>query len=96
MGEGRLWKEKLRQQLSAMPEPVPGMPLVEIAGQSRVLIENHRGVCCYGREQIRIRVTYGEISVTGSRLELSRMSKETVVITGRIDCVSLHREVTGG
>ena len=95
MGEGGTWKEKLRQQLSAMPEPVPGMPLVEIAGQNRVLIENHRGVCCYGRERIRIRVSYGEIGVSGCNLELARMSRETVVITWRIDCISLHREVRG-
>ncbi len=93
MGEGGTWKEKLRRQLSQMPEPVPGMPLVELAGQNRVLIENHRGVCCYGREQIRIRVSYGEIAVDGYGLELARMSREAVVITGRIDCISLHREV---
>lgn len=92
MGEGGTWKEKLRQQLSTMPEPLPGMPLVEITGQNRVLIENHRGVCCYGQEKIRVRVSYGEITVAGCRLELTRMSREAVVITGRIDCVSLHRE----
>ena len=92
MGEGGTWKDRLRQQLSTVPEPVPGMPLVEIAGQNRVLIENHRGVCCYGREQVRVRVSYGEIAVTGCYLELARMSREAVVITGRIDSVSLHRK----
>lgn len=94
MGEGGTWKERLRQQLSGVPEPVPGMPLVEIAGQCRVLIENHRGVTCYGRDQIRIRVHYGEVEVTGCNLELARMSREAVVITGRIQCVRLLREVT--
>ena len=93
MGTDGTWKERLLQQLSALPEPIPGMPLVEIAGQGRVLIENHRGVCCYGREEIRIRVNYGEITVRGCGLTLSRMSREAVVIKGRIDCVRLHREV---
>lgn len=93
MGEGGTWKEKLRQQMSRNPEPVPGMPLVEIGGYRRVLIENHQGVCCYGTELIRIRVNYGEISVTGHSLSLARMSREAVVITGIIHCVSLHREV---
>ena len=94
MGESGTWKERLRKQLGAIPEPVPGMPLVEIAGQNRVLIENHRGVCCYGREEIRIRVSYGEIAVTGCHLELARMRREAVVITGRIEAVRLHREVS--
>lgn len=92
MGEVGNWIDKFRQQMSRIPEPVPGLPLVEIAGQGRVLIENHLGVCCYGRELIRIRVSYGQIAVTGCRLELARMSRETVVITGRIDSITLHRE----
>lgn len=92
MRDGGKWTEKLRQQIAQIPEPVPGLPLVEIAGQSRVLIENHRGVCCYGREEIRVRVNYGQIAVTGCRLELARMNRETVVVTGHIDSVTLHRE----
>ena len=93
MGNSGNWREQLREYMARSPEPVPGMPLVEIAGQGRVLIENHRGVCCCGREQMRIRVSYGEIAVSGHRLELARMSREAVVITGRIDSVTLHREV---
>ena len=91
MGEDGSWKQKIRQQLSTGPEQVPGLPLVEIAGTNRVLIENHRGVCCYSRDLIRIRVIYGDITISGARLELARMSRERVVITGRIDCVSLTR-----
>ena len=92
MGEGGKWVEKLRHRMAMSPEPVPGLPLVEIAGHSRVLIENHRGVIGYSREEIRVRVNYGEIAVGGSCLELNRMSRELLVITGNITCVSL-REV---
>ena len=92
MGEGGKWVEKLRQRMAMSPEPVPGLPLIEIAGHGRVLIENHRGVIGYSREEIRIRVNYGEIAVSGSCLELNRMSREVLVITGNITCVSL-REV---
>ena len=92
MGEGAKWVEKLRHQMAMSPEPMPGLPLVEIAGHSRVLIENHRGVIGYSREEIRVRVNYGEIAVSGSCLELNRMSRELLVITGNVSCVSL-REV---
>ena len=93
MGEGGLWREKLRQQVARSQEPVPGLPLVEITGLNRVLIENHRGICCYDREKIRIRVKFGEITVTGCGLELAHMSRERVAITGQIASVELHREV---
>lgn len=93
MGEGGKWVEKFRHTIAQSPEPVPGLPLVEIAGHSRVLIENHRGVIGYSREEIRVRVNYGEIAVSGSCLELNRISRELLVIRGNITCVSLRREV---
>lgn len=91
MGERGKWMDKITRQMELSPEPVPGLPLIEISGQGRVLIENHRGVSGYCRQQISIRVNYGEISVCGCGLELARMSREQLVITGRIDCVSLIR-----
>lgn len=72
-------------------EPLPGVPLVEIAGDSRVLIEHHFGVTQYGRCQICVRVKYGLVVVQGTRLELARMTKQQLVITGCIECVKLER-----
>lgn len=69
--------------------PLPGMPLVEIFGKERVLIENHQGVTQYGRETICIKVKFGQICIAGCDLELARMTKEQLVITGRIDGISL-------
>ena len=92
MGERGKWAEKLQRQMALSQEPIPGVPLIEITGQNRILIENHRGVCCYSRELIRVRVQYGEISITGTGLDMARMSREVLVITGRMDCITLHRE----
>lgn len=72
-------------------EPLPGVPLVEIAGDSRVLIEHHFGVTQYGRCLICVRVKYGLVVVQGTRLELARMTKQQLVITGCIECVKLER-----
>lgn len=70
-------------------ETLPGIPLVEIAGQSRVLIENHHGVTAYGCTEICVKVHFGHICICGMGLELARMTKHQLVITGRIDSVSL-------
>ncbi len=72
-------------------EPLPGVPLVELAGDRRVLIENHGGVTEYGTQTIRVRVRYGEVCVCGADLELARMTKEQLVVCGRIDGVTLVR-----
>lgn len=72
-------------------EPIPGLPLIEIAGDRRVLIEHHCGVTEYGCHRISVRVRRGLICVTGQGLELTRMSKELLIITGRIEAVQLSR-----
>jgi sporulation protein YqfC len=72
-------------------EAIPGLPLVEIAGDRRVLIENHQGVVAYGTEQICVKVTYGTLSVCGCRLELTRMTKGQLIVSGITDKVVLYR-----
>lgn len=83
--------ERLAERTDLQDQVLPGQPLVEIYGDRRVLIEHHAGVTEYGRERIRIKVRYGSICVCGGCLELARMTAEQLVITGRIDSVSLVR-----
>lgn len=64
-------------------------PIVEIAGQNRVLIENHQGVLAYSREEIGIRVSYGKIIIMGSDLQLMQISFEQLVVKGHIDSLQL-------
>lgn len=72
-------------------EPIPGRPLVEIIDNSRVLIENHNGVNEYGRSLIRVKVKFGSICVCGSNMELARMTKGQLIISGVIESVQLCR-----
>lgn len=70
---------------------VPGMALIEIAGEHRVLIENHKGVTEYEDGRICVRVKYGQVCVCGCGLTLAQMTCSKVVICGRIDSVTLLR-----
>lgn len=82
---------KLADGVDLPGEAIPGQPLVELSGDRRVLIENHRGVTEYRKDRIGIQVSYGQITVCGSGLELVRMSKEQLVIRGRIDSITVCR-----
>ena len=64
-------------------------PIIELAGNRRVLIENHLGVKEYGHEKIIVQVSFGGVCVTGCCLELVRMTKEQLVICGEIHGVQL-------
>lgn len=72
-------------------EHLPGVPIIEIAGDRRVLIEHHCGVSEYSCEDICVNVKYGAINVKGSKLELTRITRQHLVITGCIESVKLIR-----
>lgn len=86
------WAGWLTEGLDLPGESLPGMSVAELAGDRRVLIEGHRGVTEYSRERVTVKVGYGLLSVTGCGLELRQMSKQQLVITGRIDCIRLRRK----
>ena len=72
-------------------EPLPGQSLVEISGDCRVLIENHSVGIEYSRELICGGVEFVHVTICGCGLELCRMTREQLIIRGRIDAVSLTR-----
>jgi len=83
--------QRLTDGADLQGELPPGVPVVEIAGDSRVLIERHNGMTEYSRERICVKVCYGAICICGSELELAHMTQYQLVISGRIDCVKILR-----
>ena len=91
MGKAHRLFERLAERVELETEPMPAQPIIEIAGESRVLIENHKGVRAYSTERILILVRHGEVCVCGCGLEILRMTKEQLVIRGKINGISLQR-----
>ena len=84
------WKDALPAGSPPCPA-TPGLPLTEIAGDRRVLIENHLGITEYGPEKIQVRVRFGAICVQGCGLRLALMAKDRLVIFGEIRAVQFLR-----
>lgn len=91
MGKGHELMTFLMDQTMWEPESVPGQPIVEIAGDRRVLIENHLGVAAYGQEKILTKVKFGTVCICGCNLEIVHMTKDQLVIYGNIDFIKLQR-----
>lgn len=91
MGRGRMFLERLAEEADIGSDSFPGQPIVEISGERRVLIENHLGIMGYSTERILVKVQFGCIVICGYGLELLHMSKEQLVIRGKIDGVALQR-----
>lgn len=80
-----------KQRFSSVPD-LKIRTLVELYGNERVLVEQHKGIVGYGSERIRIGATFGVLEVTGEGLRLCCMSPSQIVIRGRIDGVRVEGE----
>lgn len=88
-GDGKfLNRAMMSMQLPA--ESFPRLPLVEVIGKCRILIENHCGVNGYCESEININSRLGMIRVTGEGLCLAKVSRESLVIVGQIQCVTFN------
>ena len=74
-------------------EPIPGVPLVELMNDQRVLIENHGGVSAYGKSEIRTRVKFGEVIICGDKLEIACMTAKQLIVTGCIHSIHVSRGI---
>lgn len=72
-------------------ELLPGMPLIEVSGCGQVMIENHCGVTEYTDSCIRVRVSFGTVSIYGSALRIARMKRKQLVVLGTLNGLELER-----
>lgn len=82
------WLNRLKESLKN-ENLQAGKPLVELWGKERILIEHHDRVLDYSPEQIRIKVSYGEICISGKRLQFAKLSSQQLVITGCAETILL-------
>ena len=83
----------LVMQTGLDPDPVSNLPLIEISGDSRVLIENHEGIISYNCSEVCVRIGCGSVVVCGAGMYLAQIRKDSLAIVGKISGVALH---TGG
>ena len=67
------------------------LPLMELTGDRRLLIENHRGILEYSQERISVQVKFGTVSIIGTGLELCYISEKQLIVVGEILEIVLER-----
>ena len=80
------------QHTGLQSQPLPGKSIVEIMGDSRILIERHSGITAFNEFSICIKTSFGYLRIAGSSLKIACMSKEQLIVTGNFDSVSLVRK----
>ena len=82
---------KLRSYLAAaamklgLPADIAaGLPHMEVNGFQECSVDRHTGILEYNEERIVIGLNIGCLVVTGHALQIQRMHRERLTITGRI------------
>lgn len=87
-------KKNLKSRITdaaGMPKDVLlGVPLLTIAGQSEVCIENYRGILEYTDKLIRIQTKLGKIHVIGRNLQIEFYTNDEMKIIGHITVIEFH------
>ena len=93
MGKTGRIMDRLMMAAELPTESTGGVPITEIISNNRVVIERHKGIIGYSDDSICIHVTFGVIRVCGYRLSLAQMTKDRLVIIGKIDSVQLCKGI---
>ncbi len=88
--------KRLTEGTDMCQELIPGTPLIEITGTNRVYIENYKKISLYTETEIHIGVKYGMIVIEGEKMTFSCITKEYLVISGRIWSVHLEGSAING
>ena len=60
------------------------LPRITMLGNQQLLLENHKGIIEYTSQVVRIKLNSGEIKIQGTKLTLSNLQPEQILIEGII------------
>ena len=84
-------KEKINTMLDLPKDIIINVPRVTIVGFQDFLIENYKSIIEYELDKIRVNTNEGIILLTGEKLYIIELSKESILIKGKINSVEFVR-----
>ena len=89
-GEELKKKSRLDEILSIPDEVSTNIPKITVLGFEKVLIENHKGILEYQDFFVRLNTYIGIININGFNLKLDDMTKDDLMVTGKIDSIDFE------
>ncbi len=83
-------QNRLERILEIPKEISSNEPKITIMGFGEMLIENYKGILEYQEFYIRISTYLGIININGFNLNLTEMTTDDIMITGKIETVDFE------
>ncbi|UFT97816.1 sporulation protein YqfC [Radiobacillus kanasensis] len=82
------WRQRignwLTNHLDLPSDVILELPRITTIGQLHAYIENHRGLVLFSDNELRLRMEYGYLKITGSQFVLKMMLPEEILLEGKI------------
>ena len=76
--------KKAAQRLDLPLDIAAGLPRIEFDGFSQCRLDRHKGILAYEKERIVVSLNIGTVTIEGSGLQVEKMHREALTITGKI------------
>ena len=86
-------QSKIERALEIPKEISSNEPKLTITGFNQILLENYKGVLEYQEFFIRISTYIGIVNINGFNLNLTEMTSDDVIITGKIESIDFEEYV---
>jgi len=93
MGDLKEFVASASGKLGIPQEILTGLPVIELTGDTAVMIEQHKGLSAYSEEEVAINVNIGTVRVLGQRLTIQLMNHGRIILYGKIESVQVERSI---
>ena len=83
----RLILRRAAERLDLPQDIAADLPRIEFDGFSFCRLDRHKGILAYEKNRIVVSLVNGTVTLEGDGLEVQRMHREALTVTGRISQV---------
>lgn len=84
-------KNRIDKILEFPQEVYSNIPKITIIGFNEIILENYKGIVEYEEFYTSISTYIGIVNISGSSLNLEKMTNDDIKITGKIESIELER-----
>ncbi len=83
------WKYFMADALDLPADVALNLPQINLLGDQRLLVENHKGIIEYSSNRVRLKVEKGLLWAEGENLVLRNLQDDEISIEGEIKQISI-------
>ncbi|MDK2895742.1 MAG: hypothetical protein PWQ98_1869 [Moorella sp. (in: firmicutes)] len=84
MDRARRLEKAVTEYLELPADAVLDLPRLTLVGNSRLVVENHRGISEYQPDLVRLKLSTGELEIKGTGIILREIKPDAIALEGTI------------